>query len=347
MEPSAMNATRNIFEKMSEIRQTLGLDDGNTKNRVEEWRKKMQEITEQVTKQVAMLDSVDINDAKQAEGDSNIKRKHYFDHIVDTISREVSQIMSTVQMLLHLPSKYDKKRGDDIETSWTIIQNIFENECTRVLKASEDENTNPLELVIKLMNMKDNLVKQVFSALLYRKILIWKDLNIQSEDFVDDKVVTITNLMDSLQSELGYIPTKAILEEVKLDTPGFYTVTSDGEKRFSETLQLLHAFTLAFFEMENLIKTNFKLSSEKREKFTENNPVIATLRDDLEEVHKEKERILEDMRRNESLMMGGERKEIIDLTHDMDKLRIEMDALKKENDNINRALSNTSSALTK
>ena len=110
---------------------------------------------------------------------------------------------------------------------------------------------------------------------------------------------------------------------------------------------MLHAFSLAFFELENLIKKNFKLSTEKREKFTEGNPVLETLRDQLEEVHKQKEKILDDMRRNESLLMGGERKEIIELNHDMDKLRIEMDALKKENDNVNRALSNTSSALTK
>ena len=40
--------------------------------------------------------------------------------------------------------------------------------------------------------------------------------------------------------------------------------------------------------MENLIKKNFKLSAEKMLKFTDNNPVQLTLREELEVVYKEK-----------------------------------------------------------
>jgi hypothetical protein len=73
----------------------------------------MQEITEQVQKQVSMLETVGINDAKVTEGDSIGKRKHYFDHIVSAISKEVIQIMKTIKMIMHLPAKYDKRKGDD------------------------------------------------------------------------------------------------------------------------------------------------------------------------------------------------------------------------------------------
>lgn len=333
MEPSSINATRNIFEKFSEIRESLHIDDGNTKNRVEEWRKKMQEFTDQIIKQVAQLDLLEINDPKVTEDDSKSKRNHYFDHIVDTISKEVSQIMKTIKYLMHLPMKYFKNRGDDIEISWNMVQNTLENECTQALKAAEDENVNPLEIISKLMNMKDGLIKQVTNALLYRKILLWKDLNIQSEDFVDSKVVEINNQMEELEKNMGYIPTKAILEDLKLDTPGVYTVSSEGDKRFSESIENLHALTLSFFEMENLIKKNFKLSTDKREKFTENNPILETLREQLEELHNQKDRILDDMRRNESLIIGGEKKELLELN--------------LANDTVNRVLKNTQAALTK
>jgi hypothetical protein len=40
--------------------------------------------------------------------------------------------------------------------------------------------------------------------------------------------------------------------------------------------------------MENLIKKNFKLSSEKLLKFTDSNPVQLTLREELEIVYKQK-----------------------------------------------------------
>jgi hypothetical protein len=80
----------------------------------------MQEITEEVQKQVEMLESLGINDAKVAEGDSISKRKHYFDHIVSTISKEVIQIMKTIKKIMHLPAKYDKKKGDE-----SVIGNFF------------------------------------------------------------------------------------------------------------------------------------------------------------------------------------------------------------------------------
>ena len=44
--------------------------------------------------------------------------------------------------------------------------------------------------------------------------------------------------------------------------------------------------------MENLIKKNFKLSEEKLIKFTDNNPVLITLREELELVNKEKNILL-------------------------------------------------------
>lgn len=84
----------------------------------------MQEITEQVQKQVEMLEAVGINDAKVTEGDSVSKRKHYFDHIVSTISKEVTQIMKTIKMIMHLPSKYDKKKGDDVIGKFIILNII-------------------------------------------------------------------------------------------------------------------------------------------------------------------------------------------------------------------------------
>jgi len=74
----------------------------------------MQDISDQVQKQVELLEQVGINDAKVTEGDNTSKRKHYFDHIVSTISKEVFQIMKTIKLIMHLPIKYDKKKGDDV-----------------------------------------------------------------------------------------------------------------------------------------------------------------------------------------------------------------------------------------
>lgn len=74
----------------------------------------MQEVSDTVQKQVDLLEQVATTDVKVTEGDSVSKRKHYFDHIVSTISKEVIQMMKTIKLIMHLPPKYDKKKGDDV-----------------------------------------------------------------------------------------------------------------------------------------------------------------------------------------------------------------------------------------
>lgn len=59
-----------------------------------------------------------------------------------------------------------------------------------------------------------------------------------------------------------------------------------------ESVQSLEVLCDNFIEMENLIKKNFKLSEEKLIKFTDNNPVLITLREELELVNKEKNILL-------------------------------------------------------
>ena len=49
-----------------------------------------------------------------------------------------------------------------------------------------------------------------------------------------------------------------------------------------DSVPSMEALCEAFIEMENLIKKNFKLSSEKLLKFTDSNPVQITLREELE-----------------------------------------------------------------
>lgn len=48
-------------------------------------------------------------------------------------------------------------------------------------------------LLAKLMNMRENLLKQIFHSSLYRKLIIWNDLNIQCDEFVPQKIVQCIN----------------------------------------------------------------------------------------------------------------------------------------------------------
>jgi hypothetical protein len=74
------------------------------------------------------------------------------------------------------------------------------------------------------------------------------------------------------------VPNKLFYKEIDLETQGYYTYNTD----VSDSVTNIEALCDSFLEMENLVKKNFKLSSEKMMKFSDNNPVQLTLREELE-----------------------------------------------------------------
>lgn len=97
-------------------------------------------------------------------------------------------------------------------------------------------------------------------------------------------------MINDFKEQLHYIPSKLFFNEVDLNTPGIYSINNEMA---TDSVPNLEALCDAFIEMENLIKKNFKLSSEKLLKFSDSNPVQITLREELEQVYKQKN-LLED-----------------------------------------------------
>lgn len=137
--------------------------------------------------------------------------------------------------------------------------------------------------------MKDALQKQIFYACLYRKLVLWDDLNIACDEWCHLKVVECINQINGFQEQLGYKPTKLQFQEVSLDSPGYYMFSdSQGE---SECTTSLDAMILNTIDMESLIKKNFMIQSEKLRHFAESNPVQMSLREEVEELNKELEMV--------------------------------------------------------
>jgi len=57
-------------------------------------------------------------------------------------------------------------------------------------------NDDKVGMICKLMDLKDNILNQIFSGMLYRKIVIWVDLNITSDKYEAEKVVFLHNLIN-------------------------------------------------------------------------------------------------------------------------------------------------------
>ena len=115
-------------------------------------------------------------------------------------------------------------------------------------------------LIGKMLNMRDGLQKQIFHSSLYRKLIIWSDLNIQPDEYSHQKVVECINQINEFQEKLNYKPTKLEFQEVHLEMPGYF---SFQENAHCESTDTLDACIFAFLDMENLIKKNFMMKAEK------------------------------------------------------------------------------------
>lgn len=91
--------------------------------------------------------------------------------------------------------------------------------------------------------MKDQLHGQIFLAVMYRKQILWDDLDMNKsgkdgEDiYASPKVVEVSDKMNSYIVELGYKPVKFIYDIDSIAKPGIYTKTSDSKADTAETLR--------------------------------------------------------------------------------------------------------------
>lgn len=88
----------------------MSAKDGQTKDRVEVWRKNLHGLTEEIMKQAKMLEELGEGGAgKTAEGGSELKVDH-FDHIVNTVSKEIHELIVICRHVLTLPLQHQSKQ---------------------------------------------------------------------------------------------------------------------------------------------------------------------------------------------------------------------------------------------
>jgi hypothetical protein len=64
------------------------------------------------------------------------------------------------------------------------------NEISSTLHVAQEKDTDKMALVAKMMTMKDNLMKQITQALIYKKIVLWMDLDIwRSDTYIRNTVI--------------------------------------------------------------------------------------------------------------------------------------------------------------
>ncbi len=100
-------------------------------------------------------------------------------------------------------------------------------------------------------------------------------------------MVECINQINEFQETLNYKPTKLQFREISIETPGYFAFSESSQGDNCESTTTMDAMIQNFVDMENLIKKNFMMQSDKLNQFAQNNPVQMTLREEIEVIYQE------------------------------------------------------------
>ena len=135
----------------------------------------------------------------------------------------------------------------------------------------QTDSIGQMGVIVKLMDIKDYLQTQLFSAVLYRKIVVWLDLNITSKDYKPEKECALHTMIDEQRhAPNGVIQTLLNYDVVDESHEGFFSQGTDAP---TEMVNSELAMVDAVLDLEKLAKKTFLYPDEKIVQFKENNTV--------------------------------------------------------------------------
>lgn len=94
----------------------------------------------------------------------------------------------------------------------------------------QGESGDQMLVIAKILNMKDKLLQQILSALLYKKTVIWTDLKINpgasrdnDEIYASEKVVKVRERIDAYLALQNYLPSRINYVPIEPEEVGVYT----------------------------------------------------------------------------------------------------------------------------
>ena len=100
--------------------------------------------------------------------------------------------MNKCKVILSLPQGKGnvKINKSEIEDQWKIYADSAKQKCIKILtEANSNQNQDKFELLASILNLKDNLYNQLFTGVCYRKMVIWRDLEIKLAEWGEEKEV--------------------------------------------------------------------------------------------------------------------------------------------------------------
>ncbi|CAG9311364.1 unnamed protein product [Blepharisma stoltei] len=235
--------------------------------------------------------------------------------VSEKFSNDFKVLINILKNSAHLPKTCEYK-------TWDLVLQSVSTEISKLNAASVSQNQEGVhEILCELYDLKENLTSQIFKSMMHRKIVLWMDLNILETGYVKGEILDIVQNIVDYKNEHGYIPAKIdyVHPKISQELPQI----NSSPKAKVNFIQTLTAFTDEFQTMIRMIENNFQLNTSKKK-----SPNAKSLRNELEQTHKNQEKLEEEVQNLRIMMRNPDRREWFQMTRDLEEksMKIEHDS---------------------
>ena len=135
--------------------------------------------------------------------------RNYFKIVTARLQKDICALTNAARKVMRVQDPGKAVAIDDTQDDeWSQVENTLFNEADKIAQmeigANEQEK---IALIAKLMNMRERMQTQVFQGVLYKKLITWKDLKIDPDEWASPAEVDILKSFTTLEEDLGYLPT--------------------------------------------------------------------------------------------------------------------------------------------
>ncbi len=261
------------------------------------WRNSIDNLQRELEKQAKYIASL-----KEVGEDPNKLREIKFREALYSVVNDIGEEFKSLVNLLKTHTHLSKTCEFD---SWGLVLMSLRTELSKCIISGSE---GPEEAIAALRNVykhRDNLLSQILQAFLHKKLLLWMDLGLQSEEYVKGEVLTATQRILKMQNDLGHIPTRCDYVQPKPDS-------SELRGYIPELLSVLSSFSEEFFSVIRMIENSFKLRHESK-----TSPYVSSLREEIENNKRQIYNLEKELQATRNILKSPDKREWVSTNRDI------------------------------
>ncbi|CAD8157513.1 unnamed protein product [Paramecium pentaurelia] len=328
-----MQSIKPIVQQISYARQGIN-EKKNISENIEKMKVAFDQLAPAIRNQQDYIQNMNPSSIQIKDGAEKLQeQKRYFLRFLDLMNYELTELLNIARNTMGL-----KDKNSNPDSFWEKI--LYQK--VKFIESIKDQltpETNYFELLFKTLNLRDNLIIQFFKALLHRKLLLWKDMNIRNEPFVHAQIKALLNNIESKQTKGQIISEKLEFKEIDFineTIPGVWRYQLESKE---ESYSIGIFLNLLKDTYDDLITSllnycNLQMDPAALKQVTNNQKQVQSLRQQIEILVDENEKLTKQLNELKLTKRSNEFVEIKRLQQVIEELEVNLSRKTREIDEL-------------